>query len=110
MIKEMKNMLQMQIKYKAQASPFEIVWLLRVKKKGKKDVSIWFVPIQLLDRTVLLSHLKKMWSIDHQVHENAGGKSFNVVYVLNCEKGEEQVNFCIHTMLGGKWGISSATK
>lgn len=62
-------------------------------------------PNPALDRTVLLSHFKEnVVNRPIQVHENAGGKSFNVAYVLNCEKGEEQVNFCIHTMLGGKMG------
>lgn len=62
-------------------------------------------PNTALDRTVLLSHFKEnVVNRPIQVHENAGGKSFNVAYVLNCEKGEEQVNFCIHTMLGGKMG------
>lgn len=62
-------------------------------------------PNPALDRTVLLSHFKEnVVNRPSQVHENAGGKSFNVAYVLNCEKGEEQVNFCIHTMLGGKMG------
>ncbi len=50
-------------------------------------------------------HLKENngQSTNSELHEYFGGKSFNVAYVLNCE-GEEQVNFCIHTMLGGKMG------
>ena len=62
-------------------------------------------PNPALDRTVLLSRFKEdVVNRPRQVHENAGGKSFNVAYVLNYEKGEEQGNFCIHTMLGGKMG------
>ncbi len=62
-------------------------------------------PNPALDRTILLSQFKEdVVNRPSQVHENAGGKSFNVAYVLNCEKGEEQGNFCIHTMLGGKMG------
>lgn len=62
-------------------------------------------PNPALDRTILLHDLKEdLVNRPDAVHENAGGKSFNVAYVLNCEKDKEQGNFCIHTMLGGKMG------
>ena len=41
-------------------------------------------PNPALDRTVLLSQFKEdVVNRPSQVHENAGGKSFNVAYVLN---------------------------
>ena len=57
-------------------------------------------PNPALDRTILLHDLKEdLVNRPDAVHENAGGKSFNGAYVLNCEKDKEQGNFCIHTML-----------
>lgn len=62
-------------------------------------------PNPALDRTILLTNFREsLVNRPDLVHENAGGKSFNVAYVLNCEKEETSSPFCIHTMLGGPMG------
>ncbi|MEW4353304.1 PfkB family carbohydrate kinase [Streptococcus pneumoniae] len=62
-------------------------------------------PNPALDRTILIENFAEdVVNRPTEVHENAGGKSFNVAYVLNQEKTKESRPFCIHTMLGGKMG------
>ncbi|GGE29649.1 1-phosphofructokinase family hexose kinase [Streptococcus himalayensis] len=62
-------------------------------------------PNPALDRTVLMENFAEdVVNRPTEVHENAGGKSFNVAYILKQEKTAESSPFCIHTMLGGKMG------
>lgn len=62
-------------------------------------------PNPALDRTILLSDFQaEVVNRPDLVHENAGGKSFNVAYVLKAEAQTDEEHFCIHTMLGGKMG------
>lgn len=62
-------------------------------------------PNPALDRTILMKDFKEgEVNRPYLVHENAGGKSFNVAYVLKKEAGGQSEHFTIHTMLGGQMG------
>ena len=61
-------------------------------------------PNPALDRTILVENYQEsLVNRPILVHENAGGKSFNVATALRSH-GESAVNYTIHTMLGGKMG------
>ena len=62
-------------------------------------------PNPALDRTILIDGYQEgQVNRPYLVHENAGGKSFNVAYVLKREGGGLCQDFLIHTILGGHMG------
>ena len=62
-------------------------------------------PNPALDRTILVEDYQaERVNRPILVHENAGGKSFNVATALRAYSGDSQVPYRIHTMLGGKMG------
>ena len=62
-------------------------------------------PNPALDRTILVENYQEgLVNRPILVHENAGGKSFNVATALRANSEDSQVSYCIHTMLGGKMG------
>ncbi|MHC5227267.1 1-phosphofructokinase family hexose kinase [Enterococcus sp. LJL99] len=61
-------------------------------------------PNPAIDRTLLVRNFKEASpNRPYDVREFAGGKGFNVAYAIGFE--EPKVDFCVHTILGGRNGI-----